>query len=235
MSEQTRTLMAKLTRINALLLRYQHQSRRGHGRMGDPNRGQGRVLTLLKLQPEISQRELAYLLDMRAQSLGELLAKLERSGFITRTPSETDKRVMEIRLTEEGKQAAEQVSADQRDGAKLLDVLSEEEQATLESLLDRLLAQLSEELDDGEEDARDRRFDGPWEGGRGRQGYGPRGCPGGPMPMRGPGGPYGPRGPRDPHGPHGFYGEGRGPYGREDEHDRPCPNWDMEPEVEPEA
>ena len=58
---------------------------------------------MLKLKPEISQKELSDLLDMRPQSLGELLGKLERNGYITRTPSERDQRVLIIRLTDAGK------------------------------------------------------------------------------------------------------------------------------------
>ena len=53
----------------------------------NPHRGQGRVLSILKLKPEITQKELTYLLDMSKQALGELLKKLENCGYITRTPS----------------------------------------------------------------------------------------------------------------------------------------------------
>ena len=49
---------------------------------GDSRRGQGRVLAILKMQPEISQKELLYLLDMRPQSLGELLSKLEKTDTL---------------------------------------------------------------------------------------------------------------------------------------------------------
>ena len=44
---------------------------------------------------------------MRPQSLGELLSKLEKNGYILRTPSETDRRVMNIKLTDEGIKATE--------------------------------------------------------------------------------------------------------------------------------
>ena len=58
------------------------------------HRGQGRVLGILRMKPELSQRELTYLLNMSKQALAELLFKLEKSGYITREPSEEDKRVM---------------------------------------------------------------------------------------------------------------------------------------------
>ena len=71
--------------MESLMHRYHHIACRG-SRMSETQRGQGRVLAWLKMQPEISRKELAYLLDMRAQSLGELLAKLERIAYIERAP-----------------------------------------------------------------------------------------------------------------------------------------------------
>ena len=59
-------------------------------KMLDPHRGQGRVLAILAENPEISQKKLSFLLDMRNQSLSELLAKLEKAGLITRVPSEEE-------------------------------------------------------------------------------------------------------------------------------------------------
>lgn len=167
-------LIEQFTRIEWLLHRYHQQNHTQHGPMGDPRRGQGRVLALLKLQPEISQRELSYLLDMRPQSLGELLSKLERNGYITRTPSETDRRVMNIRLTQEGAAATEQeFSFD-----KLFECLSEEEQSNLSCYLDRIIdtleAQLGDEQPEHGFDPR-RGGDNPFYGGFG----GPRGFEGG--------------------------------------------------------
>lgn len=60
---------------------------------------------MLKLKLEITQKELTYLLDMSKQALGELLSKLEKAGYITRKPSEEDRRMIIITLTEKGKAA----------------------------------------------------------------------------------------------------------------------------------
>ncbi|MGN0055039.1 MAG: MarR family winged helix-turn-helix transcriptional regulator [Atopobiaceae bacterium] len=99
-------LIDKVGRMSGLLHRYTKNQAEAHGRFGDPLRGQGRLLTLLKAKPETSQRELSFLLDMRQQSLSELLAKLEEKGFITREKSEEDGRVMMVKLTEAGANAA---------------------------------------------------------------------------------------------------------------------------------
>lgn len=132
--------MERFARISALLHRYQGQCFRNFGPLGNPHRGQGRVLSLLRLKPDISQKELSYLLDMRSQSLGELLNKLERSGYITRTPSEEDRRVMNVHLTPEGTAAAEQQTSPAE--SDLFECLSAEEREQLLAYLDRIIAAL---------------------------------------------------------------------------------------------
>jgi DNA-binding MarR family transcriptional regulator len=90
------------------------------------------------MKEEITQKELGYLLDMRNQSLGELLNKLEKSGYITRTPSEEDKRTTIIRLTETGKAVAE--TADSReDDFGLFNCLNDEEKTALYDYLERII------------------------------------------------------------------------------------------------
>lgn len=49
-------------------------------------------MAFLKLRDGIRTRDLAYLLDIRISSLNELLAKLEKNGYITREPSQEDRR-----------------------------------------------------------------------------------------------------------------------------------------------
>ncbi|MFN8471002.1 MAG: MarR family transcriptional regulator [Anaerolineae bacterium] len=142
MSEEDLDLLGKLARLDWLLNIYHISHQRRHGPMGDPHRGQGRILALLKLRPEISQKDLSYLLDMRPQSLGELLAKLERNGYITRVPSETDRRAMDIRLTEKGAKAAEE----RVDLSEVFDCLNAEEQINFGDYLSRVIASLEERL-----------------------------------------------------------------------------------------
>lgn len=139
-------ILEQLRRIEFLSRRYYgHQGRRGE--CGDPHRGQGRILSILKLQPEISQRELGYLLDMRKQSLGELLGKLEAKQYITREPSEEDRRVMQIRLTQQGVEAAESMSQEKTEREDILAVLTDEEQEALSGYLARLIDELESKVD----------------------------------------------------------------------------------------
>ncbi len=136
-NEQT-DLYGKLLRLEWLMRRCSMAGHRKHGPMGDPHRGQGRILSLLKLRPEISQRDLCYLLDMRPQSLGELLNKLERSGYITRTISDADRRAMIVRLTPEGEKASEQ----QAELDMMFNIFTDGELIQLEGYIDRLIEKL---------------------------------------------------------------------------------------------
>lgn len=121
----------------------------------NPHRGQGRVLAILKLKPIISQKELTYLLNMSKQSVAELVTKLEKNGYITREPSEEDKRVMTIRLTEEGAKASESTAENESDTLNVLDCLDDAELSALSEYLGRMIAQYEEQFPD--EDFEERR------------------------------------------------------------------------------
>ena len=141
-------LARKCGRMSRLIHEYYHANAKGHGHghgPGSPLRGQGRVLALLSAKPETTQRELSYVLDMRPQSLSELLAKLEEKGYITREKSKDDARVTVVRLTEAGAAAAPN-SDDIAREADALSCLSEEEREELEAIVDKVNASLVERL-----------------------------------------------------------------------------------------
>jgi len=142
----------------------------------DPRQGQGRVLALLKLQPEMSQRDLTYVLGMSRQALAELLGKLEKQGLIEREPSQTDRRVVMIRLTEAGR-ATDQVRPDVAFG-DLLDCLTDDEVTQLADYLGRIM-EAFERTVSADSESRFRRLPpfwregepGPREGGPRRWGF----------------------------------------------------------------
>ena len=106
------------------------------GRFADSTRGQGRILAMLKIQPEIATKDLAYLLGIRQQSLNELLKKLEKNSYVERRPSEKDRRVMVVHLTEKGKEAQEPEANYQ----EFLGCLSPEDLQQFGEYLDRIIA-----------------------------------------------------------------------------------------------
>lgn len=165
MSDNKPDLYEQFSRLEWLVRRYQLQSLREFGPMANPHKGQGRILALLKMKPEISQKELSSILDIRSQSLGELLAKLERSGFITRTPSQEDRRVMEIRLTEAGRKAAS-ISGQEAEENTVFGCLKEDEQVILGGLFERIIGDLEEKFGGEEWGFHQREFHGGFPFGR---------------------------------------------------------------------
>lgn len=120
---------------------------RTKGRIRNPQRGQGRVLSILQMKPEISQKELTNLLGISKQSLAELLSKLEKSGNITREPSKEDRRAMIIKLTEEGRNAASYDGENETfEANQILDCLTDEELVTFSEYLNRIIKRYEEQF-----------------------------------------------------------------------------------------
>ncbi|MGI6754857.1 MAG: MarR family winged helix-turn-helix transcriptional regulator [Atopobiaceae bacterium] len=138
-------LVDKVGRLGGLLHRYTKSQAEAHGRFGDPLHGQGRLLTLLKAKPKTSQRELSFLLDMRQQSLSELLSKLEEKGFITREKSAEDGRVMMVKLTEAGAAAAPDLDAISSN-EDVFDCLTPEERTAFEQAIIKVSKSLEAKL-----------------------------------------------------------------------------------------
>lgn len=108
-------------------------------RLTDGSASRNRVLTVLRDHGDMPQNELTRLLGVQPGTVSEVLGKLESSGLLLRTPNKNDRRTADVRLTPEGKIAAEEaVSQRKKRYKKLFQCLSKEEQETLYSLLQRL-------------------------------------------------------------------------------------------------
>lgn len=113
----------------------------------DVSRGQGRILAMLKIKDKMTAKDLSYLLGIRQQSLNESLKKLEKAGYITRQPSLEDGRVMEISLTEKGRDL-KQIS----NNSDVLDGFLDEELKQFGSYVDRLWNAYDEKVEADPED-----------------------------------------------------------------------------------
>lgn len=133
----------KLSTLQWLMKRRQMFSQAESGPFADSTRGQGRILAMLKIQPEIMTKDLSYLLGIRQQSLNELLNKLEKSGYVERRPSETDRRVMVVHLTEMG----EKVQQPRTDYQEILGCLSQEELQQFGNYLNRIIVAFQTQAD----------------------------------------------------------------------------------------
>lgn len=96
-------LISQLGEMRRCLQKWHAAIRRISGdAAADILRGQGRVLALLDSRGEMSQRDMCLYLGIRPQSLGEILVKLEKAGYIERHTSEVDRRVQVVRITPAG-------------------------------------------------------------------------------------------------------------------------------------
>ncbi len=151
MQENNNELFEKLSRLQWLFHKRHLRGRAEGGPVADPTRGQGRILAILKMQDGVSTKDLSYLLGIRVSSLNELIAKLEKGGYVTREPSEADKRVMLVKLTDKGR-AERQPGVDSGD---VFSCLSAEEQAAFGQYLNRLIDALETEFGGGSDEEYD--------------------------------------------------------------------------------
>lgn len=147
---RTRELTKSLLEMYQLLHRY-HLMWYGKNFGGlDPWQGQGRILSALRRMHSITQKELGFILDLRPQSLGELLQKLETNGYIIRYRSKEDRRALIVELTAKG----ETFQMQKPDYDELYIALSSEERKELKASLNKMSEQLRDlikkELEDSE-------------------------------------------------------------------------------------
>lgn len=136
MSEISMGLYEKLSSLQWLLHKNHLRTHAEGGPVADPTRGQGRIIAILQLQDGISTKDLSYLLGIRVSSLNELLAKMEKGGYILREPSEADKRVMLVKLTDKGKNEQQR----EWNPDDFFACLPEDDQRALGGYLDQLIA-----------------------------------------------------------------------------------------------
>ena len=108
----------------------------------DPRQGQGRILSALRQVNTIRQRDLGLKLNIRPQSLGELLQKLEAHGYIRRYHSSTDKRALIVELTEKG----ETFHLQKPDYDELFVDLTAKERDALKKSLEKISKRLEEQI-----------------------------------------------------------------------------------------
>lgn len=105
-----------------------------------PGPGVGRVLSLLNDCGDMNQTQLAKELDIRPQSLSELIGKLEGEEYITKQQSPTDKRQTIISITDRGRDRVADIREKHRKEAEdFLSALSEDEKDTLYCILKKLV------------------------------------------------------------------------------------------------
>lgn len=140
--------LMRLTRLFEVFLRHQRQKHEING--FNPYKAEGRILAILKMQPEILQKELGYLLDMSKQGLAEVLHKLEKKGYISREQSDKDRRSYLIKLTDLGREAIPEDYDDNNYDfmEDLFDSFSDSEMDNFINYLKRIILAIEIEVDE---------------------------------------------------------------------------------------
>lgn len=145
MSELNNIVTRQMQQLQTLMHRMAFHGFTADGKAAhNPYRGQGKVLSVLKRKPEISQKELSELLDMSKQSLAELLGKMEKSGYIAREQSEKDRRSVVIKLLPEGQKAVEEMDGNSLEVMHIFDCLEQEELERFSNSLSRVISKCTE-------------------------------------------------------------------------------------------
>ena len=140
---ENKDLTASVLQMYHLLHRY-HLIWYGKNYGGmDPWQGQGRILMSLHKGVPITQKELGFTLELRPQSMGELLQKLEANGYIVRYRSKEDKRALMIELTKKG----EKFQKTKPDYEDLFIGLNKAERVELQKSLDKISIELRDWLE----------------------------------------------------------------------------------------
>ena len=129
-------IIENLRQIQIDMIRRSYRSNSNHSSY----RGQGRILNLLRETPVMSRTELGEKLNMSRAALAELLGKMEKNGLIERVQNTADKRRIDIKLTDKGREAAEHADLDKSTLPEMLDCLNGEELNSLNSYLEKIVA-----------------------------------------------------------------------------------------------
>jgi Transcriptional regulators len=107
MTPEVRELMENISEI----MKFIHL--RSYHKMNDKNvyPGQPKLLSRIMLNEGITQKELSEKSFVTPATITEMLRKLEKNHYIYRLPDETDKRIMRVYLTPEGRKFAEHSQA----------------------------------------------------------------------------------------------------------------------------
>lgn len=148
LSEKLLEQVRNCTNLIHRLMHSEHHAVHQSAEEANIGRGQGLVLRILAEEDGLAQSEITEKLDIRPSSLGELVTKLERSGYVERRQNENDKRVINVFLTEKGREAESKFANPRRAAAKSWFAgLTEEEKTELSQLLEKAIASMEASLE----------------------------------------------------------------------------------------
>ena len=97
------------------------------------------LISLAQAGGHLAQKDLFERSCTSSAAMSEVLSKLEGEGLITRTVSETDRRQLDVRLTESGKRRAQELSRERAAfESKALECLNDQELEELQRLCNKV-------------------------------------------------------------------------------------------------
>jgi DNA-binding MarR family transcriptional regulator len=115
-------------------------------------RGQPFMLAVLWEQEGVTHSELARRMHVSPATVSNMIKRLEKSGFVERRPDAQDQRVSHVYLTDAGRAIRERVDGQwQEIEERVFGSFSQEEQALLRALLERVREALTQLYDGPEE------------------------------------------------------------------------------------
>jgi DNA-binding MarR family transcriptional regulator len=116
-------------------------------------RGQPFLLAVLWENEGVTHSELARRIHVSPATMTNMIKRMEKAGFVERRPDAEDQRVSHVYLTDAGRAIRERVDAQwQEIEERVFGSFSDDEQATLRALLERVREELA------------KLYDGPAEG-----------------------------------------------------------------------
>ena len=141
MQNKTETInsIRRFNRFYTVLLGFLNQNYLGTGFSVTETR----ILFEVKLNNDISAKELCELLKLDKSYMSRMIRSFEKNGIVFRKVCESDKRANQISLTEKGKDiVAELISATNKEIALLIDGLSAEDCDEVSCAMDTIIKHL---------------------------------------------------------------------------------------------
>jgi len=103
-------------------------------------------LSVLRVHPGMSSAQLAVRSFVTPQSANQMVAALERQGYIERSPDEKNRRILRTSLTAKGRRLLERIDKKASTfEAQMLSRLSDDEQRELRRLLQSCIESMAED------------------------------------------------------------------------------------------
>lgn len=132
-------LLLKLAELQRAIQKWHNALRRQTGDIAaNPITGQGRVLSVLAESGDMPQRAMSSRLGITPQSLGEMLFKLERAGYITREATGTGAHTLSVSITDAGRERV-----DKHGDVNYFDDFSDEEIQQFADFVNRAIEDLN--------------------------------------------------------------------------------------------